>query len=78
MKPLHEMNAQEANAQFAQDFLALIQKYEAAGFRVETKAEIGPPYLVMALRGLKFPIEQAECSTTFVVVKNQSEKAEEA
>ncbi|GIK65971.1 MAG: hypothetical protein BroJett018_37650 [Chloroflexota bacterium] len=68
-KSLGEMNEQEANAQFAQDYMALIQKYEAAGFQIQHIARLRR-YVVMLLQDLEVPQEHLNADVVFAVVKN--------
>ncbi|MBZ0315076.1 MAG: hypothetical protein K8L91_01565 [Anaerolineae bacterium] len=67
-KPLTEMNEQEANAQFAQDYVALIQKYEAVGFQVQHIARLRR-YVVMLLENLEVPPEHMNADVVFAVMK---------
>lgn len=67
-KPLAEMNEQEANAQFAQDYVALIQRYEAAGFQIHHIAQLRR-YVVMLLENLEVPQAHLTADVVFAVVK---------
>lgn len=67
-KPLAEMNEQEANQQFALDYQALMQKYAAAGFQIQTIAHLRR-YVVALLQGLEVPPEHMDANVIFVAVK---------